>query len=231
MTEDIPLLVNYFQHNAIYLLKKEAKANGWQTLGSDLEIIGWLEHLFGVAKVDKGKLLELGCGAGNISIFLAMKGFDITGVDISPVAISWAKERAKSLRMKLGFLVGDVTDLRFMKERSFDVIVDSLCLHCLIGSDRKKYLYEVSRLLRPEGAFFLMTMCDNPKPRMLKEKFDWGTRCIFNGDFANRYIGKHQDILLELNQENLNPFHYEIICGSEEDDQQDMLLAICKLKQ
>jgi len=38
-----------------------------------------------------GRLLEMGCGAGNLTVWLAGQGFEVCGVDISPTAISWAE--------------------------------------------------------------------------------------------------------------------------------------------
>jgi len=39
------------------------------------------------------RFLELGCGAGNITLFMAEKGFEAYGIDIVPEAVTWAKEK------------------------------------------------------------------------------------------------------------------------------------------
>ncbi len=72
----------------------------------------WLEvmnHLWGTGKRDannivkmlkehgikKGKILKIGCGNGRICIPLAKKGFDVTGIDISPLYIEDAAKKIK----------------------------------------------------------------------------------------------------------------------------------------
>jgi SAM-dependent methyltransferase len=41
----------------------------------------------------RGKILDVGCGAGRISLYLQAKGFDVTGIDISPLAVKVCKLR------------------------------------------------------------------------------------------------------------------------------------------
>jgi SAM-dependent methyltransferase len=40
-----------------------------------------------------GRVLDVGCGAGRVSLYLQKKGFDVLGIDVSPVAISVCKRR------------------------------------------------------------------------------------------------------------------------------------------
>ena len=47
--------------------------------------------LLAKAEVSGGRLLEPGCGRGNIALALAQGGFEVTGIDFSPTAIEWAK--------------------------------------------------------------------------------------------------------------------------------------------
>jgi 2-polyprenyl-3-methyl-5-hydroxy-6-metoxy-1,4-benzoquinol methylase len=56
---------------------------------------GALVELVDTGKVKPCKTIGLGCGAGNNATFLASKGFDVTGIDISPSVIKIAKENAK----------------------------------------------------------------------------------------------------------------------------------------
>jgi 2-polyprenyl-3-methyl-5-hydroxy-6-metoxy-1,4-benzoquinol methylase len=41
------------------------------------------------------KTIDLGCGTGNESLFMSSKGFTVTGIDISEIAIKEAQEKAK----------------------------------------------------------------------------------------------------------------------------------------
>ncbi len=67
-----------------------------------------LVELIESGKVKPAKTIDLGCGAGNYAIYLASKGFDVTGVDISPTAIKMARENAMKKGVKSNFIVADV---------------------------------------------------------------------------------------------------------------------------
>ena len=69
----------------------------WETVEPDKELVRILKQ----KKITKCKVLDIGCGAGTNSIFLAKNGFDVTGIDISPIAISIAKVRAKEAGLEV----------------------------------------------------------------------------------------------------------------------------------
>jgi ubiquinone/menaquinone biosynthesis C-methylase UbiE len=98
--------------------------------------------------------LELGCGLGIFSAFVAEQGIRATSVDFSSVAIEKAKKRVAGFDKQPAFIVGDVTNLEMLSE-SFDISFDIGCFHCLNEQDQKKYVSEVYRLLKP-GAVHLI---------------------------------------------------------------------------
>ena len=107
------------------------------------------------------KTIDLGCGAGNYAIYLASKGFDVTGVDISPTAIKIAKGNAKKKVVKCVFLVADVLgDLDEIKE-TFDFAYDWELLHHIFPEKRKKYVENVHRILNPRGKY--LSVCFSEK--------------------------------------------------------------------
>jgi SAM-dependent methyltransferase len=65
--------------------------------------------------LSKGKVLDVGCGAGSHSLYLQEKGFDVTPIDISPNAI-----KACQLR---GLKKATVQDVMSIKEEQFDTIL------------------------------------------------------------------------------------------------------------
>jgi SAM-dependent methyltransferase len=65
----------------------------WDTDTPDPQLVGMVES----GAIAPGRTLEIGCGTGTHAIFLAQRGFDVLGVDISEVAISKAKARAREL--------------------------------------------------------------------------------------------------------------------------------------
>ena len=174
-----------------------------------------------------GKLLELGCGAGNLALALADKGFDIYGIDISPTAILWAKEKKEEKNLKAEFKVGNVLDLPY-PDNFFDVIVDGHCLHCIIGKDRKLFLHNALSTLKPNGLFIVMTMCNNPTDPEIKKDFDYDSRCLIRNGIAGRYIGLAEDILEEIKDANFNILHWEIEYANEKDPQDTIIVEATK---
>ena len=79
-----------------------------------------LVELVESGKVKPCKTIDLGCGAGNYAIYLAGRGFEVTGIDNSPTAITIAQENANKKGVTVTFIVADVLgDLDEVKE-TFD---------------------------------------------------------------------------------------------------------------
>ena len=120
-----------------------------------------LVELIESGKVQPAKTIDLGCGAGNYAIYLAGKGFDVTGVDISPTAIKLARENAMKKGVKSNFIVADVLgDLNEVKE-TFDFAYDWELLHHIFPEERKKYVQNVHRILNPKGKY--LSVCFSEK--------------------------------------------------------------------
>lgn len=98
------------------------------------------------------RVLEVGCGPGRLSIALAQRGFDVTGLDLDPAMIERAGFNAERLgedeERRPAFLVGDVASLAFADE-SFDLVVSTLSMHH--WADVSAGLAEIGRVLRPGG--------------------------------------------------------------------------------
>src|SRR6266536_3320200 len=69
------------------------------------------------------KILEIGCGAGNNLWFAAREGFAVTGIDTSPSAIAYARDRFRSERLAGEFHVAPFSSLPFPDDR-FDLVID-----------------------------------------------------------------------------------------------------------
>ena len=120
-------------HNGGYKRHKTEGQAGWDTAEGYKRSIAILEKSLQAAYVPKsGRLLELGCGAGNITLWLAEKGYEVYGVDIAPTAIQWAQESAQARHLKADFRVGNVLDLKGYLDDFFDFVLDGHCFHCII---------------------------------------------------------------------------------------------------
>ena len=117
---------------------------------------------FGSLEILEGKsVLELGCGLGGLTHFLSQYTDDITGVDISSLAIMNANEIAAHKQLVIKFIAADVCENSDLNKK-FDYIIDSHLLHCLTSqSDRMKYYSFVKKHLKPGGLFLCETMAYN----------------------------------------------------------------------
>ncbi len=105
--------------------------------------------------------LELGCGVGRLSRYMAQQGLRATGVDFSPVAIAKARERVDHDAVRPEFLVGDVTHLDTLSG-PFDVSFDVGCFHCLDPQGQRAYVSEVFRILKPGGTHLIWALDSSP---------------------------------------------------------------------
>jgi SAM-dependent methyltransferase len=99
------------------------------------------------------RVIELGCGAGNYVIYLAAKGFDAVGVDISDYAIDIARRSAAEKGVTCPFFTADVLGDMPEVEGTFGFAYDWQLLHHIFPPDREKYLQNVHRLLEPGGRY------------------------------------------------------------------------------
>ena len=119
--------MDYAAHDSVYRLRKTEEAEGWFVSEKEYEtkFRPPIEEVLSSGRFPlSGALLELGCGAGNFSVWLAQKGYTVSGIDISPTAISWAKERAAEQGVAVNFLLGNVLDLAGFVVRTWKVDTD-----------------------------------------------------------------------------------------------------------
>jgi SAM-dependent methyltransferase len=104
-------------------------------------------------KVSPCRAIDLGCGTGNYAIYLASRGFEMTGVDNSPSAIRIARENAAKRGIGCTFLVADVLgDIGGMQGR-FGFAYDWELLHHIVPADREKYVRNVHSVLAAGGMY------------------------------------------------------------------------------
>src|SRR4051795_6119507 len=67
-----------------------------------------LQHVLGQNTIRPCRALELGCGTGTNSVCLAQQGFEATGIDVAPIAVKRAEDRAKAVQVKVRSVAADV---------------------------------------------------------------------------------------------------------------------------
>jgi SAM-dependent methyltransferase len=217
---------NYLEYEFLYSAKRNE--SGWNTPLVDAEISSHIVELLREAQLHApATVLELGCGMGNLTIPLSDRGFKVTGLDISPTAVAAAQKILRARGNSPRYIVADITSSEAYRDLPlFDCVVDSLCLHCIIGQDRQTVLAHVRKVLRPGGFFLVLTMCGDPRSNALRSHFDARSRCTCHGSVADRYLGRAPQILEEVKEAGFRIKYHRVVDGSDESGDQDMLIAI-----
>lgn len=161
-----------------------------------------------------GRFLELGCGAGNITLLMAEKGFEAYGIDIIPEAITWAEEKMRKSPASADFRVGNVVDMKSYSDGFFDFVFDGETLHCIIGQDRKTCLASVFRVLKRGGLFLVGANLVNEKVSKRVDLdsgcyFNPQSRCLYHNGVPYYYLSREKEFLKEIRKAGFQIVHSE----------------------
>jgi cyclopropane fatty-acyl-phospholipid synthase-like methyltransferase len=106
------------------------------------------------ARGGRGRALDVGCGAGVFSVWMAEQGLDVTGIDLFPEATAMARKRAEEHGVKIELITGDLFE--YAPAQPFDLVFDSGCLHSLVGGNVPKYKQQVLRWLGRDADYVLL---------------------------------------------------------------------------
>ncbi|WP_255151689.1 class I SAM-dependent methyltransferase [Halorarius halobius] len=100
-------------------------------------------------------VLDVGCGTGELSVFLARRGHRVLGIDLSPLAVRQAREKARWRRVPAEFLVWDALYLSTLADAglSFRTVVDSAMFHVLGDAERDRFVDELETVVEPGGLY------------------------------------------------------------------------------
>lgn len=119
-----------------------------------------LVNLVYTKKIETGsKILEVGCGLGTESIFLAVRGMNVTAMDLSEDAINTGKTIAEQYGVNVNWIVGDLLETDLC-ENEFDVITDQGCFHHMQDHELELYNKKISKYIKPGGLFILRAFSD-----------------------------------------------------------------------
>ena len=138
-----------------------------------------------VKQLTPNRALDLGCGYGRTSIYLAQQGWQVDGVDFVAPAIAEAKHRAKKAEVSVNFQQADVTNLAHLSG-PYQLAIDVGCAHALNEAQLNQYRDELARLLDSEAHYLLfvrLAKADNGDdgPRGIDEGL---LRAIFSDGFS-----------------------------------------------
>lgn len=166
---------------------------------------------------DKAKILEIGCGPGNITKYLLSKrpDFDIFGIDIAPNMI----ELAKINNPTASFCIMDCRYIDKIKSR-YDGIICGFCLPYLSQKDSRKLIADCYDLLSENGMIYMSFVEGDPG----KSDFKMGS----SGDKTYFYFYNLDDLkdqLQKSNFEEIKVFKVEYKNDEGEFDTHTILIA------
>ena len=149
----------------------DAPSPSWQRLYADEEF-NWiwppayepnsnppeLEEILSLLEPQQGaRVLDLACGLGWLTIPMALRGFRVTGYDLSDAMLTCARESAKQADAQIEWVRGDMRSLPASWTATYDFVMLTLsefgCFHD--ESDNQRVLAEVARVLKSGGRFIL----------------------------------------------------------------------------
>lgn len=114
-----------------------------------------------------GKVLDAACGIGSTSLYLAARGYETVGLDISESAIAQAALEAASRGLDCVFEVADMSDFDGYAGR-FDTIVDNASYHSIPGELRPGYMACAARAAAPGAKLYILCSAVTEIPVELK---------------------------------------------------------------
>ena len=147
-----------------------------------------LRQLLESGAVKPCRALDLGCGTGTNVLFLAQRGFNATGVDLSEVAVQRAREKALAAGVAANFVCGSVLELPD-PGAPFGFVFDRGCFHMLAKEQRDRFVGQLRGVTQPDSVYFLL--CGNarepldPGPPTVSEE---EIRATFSRDFVIEWM-------------------------------------------
>jgi len=147
------------------------------------------DDIHALPAIDGIDALELGCGAAQFGLRVAMRGAAVVGLDFSANQLAAAGPNMDAAGVRFPLVRGDSEELPFA-DASFDLV---FCDHGAVGfTDPTRTVPEVARVLRPGGRFvfsgttpFIFVtwpMIDGPPGRTLERSYFDSRRMMWNAD-------------------------------------------------
>lgn len=138
------------------------------------------------------RILDLACGFGRHSLELARRGFDVTGVDITPDYIEYASQMAEKENLNACFICADIRDLRY--ESAFDVVLnmaDGAIGYLENDEENLKIFAVISKALKSGGKHFMDIMNGSYAVTHFPCKlWDAGEKCLTLSNFEWNHVTK-----------------------------------------
>ena len=152
----------------------ETLAAMYDALMDDVDYEAWADYIDRMLQKHGGpgkRLLDLGCGTGCISIPLAQRGYQVTGVDISEEMLAAAREKSRALQLDIDWRKQDLISLQLFDEAGNEMVFDAAIAtfdvfnHLTEPEDLQMLFHTLNPLLADEGVLLF----DVQTPYKLRE--------------------------------------------------------------
>jgi SAM-dependent methyltransferase len=103
--------------------------------------------------------LDLGSGTGRNANYMAEKGSEVCGIEISETAIGIATSQALALSNPPKYIKQSMGDSWPIWDDEIDLVLDILSSNSLNDSERNTYFLELKRVMKPGAVLFVKTLC------------------------------------------------------------------------
>ena len=124
-------------------------------------------------------VLDVGCGTGENALYLAERGHEVWGIDISTVAIERAMVKSHARRLPVVFLAADALEPEAVG-RTFETLTDCGCFHTLSDDDRPRYVASMRALTTPGSRMHIMCFSEAEPP-------GWGPRRVTQAELRSAF--------------------------------------------
>lgn len=107
----------------------------------------------------RGRVLDSGCGTGELALWLAERGCHVTGIDFLAAPLAAARHKAGERGLDVNFLEIDALAVGEIPER-FDAVTDCGLFHVFDDAARAAYVAALKRLLEPGARLFVLCFSD-----------------------------------------------------------------------
>jgi ubiquinone/menaquinone biosynthesis C-methylase UbiE len=170
--------------------KDQVKYSSYNTAPVDVivrNVSYYLRARFNSEQINKLKFLEIGCGAGVNLAWLAKKGVQVSGIDISEEALDLAKQKLQEENIRYDSLVHtSATNLPF-EDDFFSGVVESCVVQHISEVERSKVFSEIYRVLKP-GGVFIGHMLDRDCTAFEVENSDKGSMIFEDSEKPKFYL-------------------------------------------
>lgn len=161
--------------------------------------IGRPQRCFTTAGIN-GRVLDVGCGTGDLAVWLAERGCTVTGVDFLPGPLDVARRKAADHGVRVNFLQMDARAVSAIPER-FDAVTDCGLFHAFDDDGRGEYVAALTRLMEPGASVFMLCFSD-------LEPGTHGPRRVTDAEIRTAFAAGWR-------VETLEPARFEVVPGIE----------------